>query len=273
MSRSDGEARDPSLVALIAQIARVRGFGCAAYKESCLRRRLAVRMRARGAHTFEEYARILREDDTEYERLLDALTINVTKFYRNRETWDTLARTYLPDLWAGRAGAVRAWSAGCASGEEPYTIAMLLLELARATGVEPAGARVDATDLDRTVLARAESGRFRAPAFEEMPPALAERYFAGEGERQVAPEVRALVRFRLHDLLREPPPEPPYDLILCRNVVIYFDRPTQERLFLQFAEALEPGGALVLGKVETLVGEARQRLRLDDTRERIYRRP
>jgi len=254
------------------QIARARGFACDAYKQSCLRRRLAVRMRARGVHTFDDYARVLREDEGEYERLLDALTINVTKFYRNPETWDALARDHLPELWARRDGAVHAWSAGCASGEEPYTMAILLLELARTSGVGAGGARVDATDVDRTILARAEAGRFRAPAFDEMPAALTERYFEGGGERSVVPAVRALVQFHLHDLLRAPPPGPPYDLIVCRNVVIYFDRPTQERLFLRFVDALRPGGALVLGKVETLMGEARSRLRLVDIRERIYRR-
>lgn len=263
--------RDPALTALMAQIADARGFGCAAYKESCLRRRLAVRMRARGVHSFEEYARILREDDGEYERLLDALTINVTKFYRNRETWEALAGRYLPDLWRDRRGAVRCWSAGCASGEEPYTVGILLLEQARRSGISAAGARIDATDVDRASLARAEAGRYRAPAFDEMPPELTSRYFTGRDERTVGDAVRRLVRFRHHDLLREPPPEPPYDLILCRNVVIYFDRPTQERLFLGFAEALDPQGVLVLGKVETLFGDARRRLRLDDTRERIYR--
>ena len=87
----------------------------------------------------------------------------------------------------------------------------------------------------------------------------------------MVPEVRARVRFHRHDLLREPPPAPPYDLILCRNVVIYFDRPTQERLFQGFADALAPGGVLVLGKVEPLFGPARARFRLDDARERIYR--
>jgi chemotaxis methyl-accepting protein methylase len=265
---------DPGLPALLAQIARARGLDCEAYKQSCLRRRLAVRMRARGAHSYTDYARVLAADGSEYDRLLDALTINVTKFYRNRETWDVLAERYLPERWSQRRGAVRCWSAGCASGEEPYTLAILLLECARQQGESGAPrAMVDATDLDRASLARAATGRYRATAFEEMPPALANRYCSRGEVREVAPTVRALVRFRQHDLLREPPPQPPYDVVLCRNVVIYFDRPTQDRLFAAFADALAPGGILVLGKVETLLGAARSRLRLDDTRERIYRRP
>jgi chemotaxis protein methyltransferase CheR len=265
---------DPGLAALLAQIARARGIDCEAYKASCLRRRLAVRMRARGARTYQDYARVLATDGEEYDRLLDALTINVTKFYRNRETWDALAARYLPELWAARRGAVRCWSAGCASGEEPYTLAILLLECARGgPGPEArTGPLVDATDLDRTSLERAAAGRYRAPAFEEMPPHLTARYCTAGETREVVPAVRALVRFRQHDLLREPAPHAPYDLVLCRNVVIYFDRGTQQRLFDGFADALAPGGVLVLGKVETLLGPARSRLRLDDTRERIYRR-
>jgi len=261
---------DPELTALMAQIARDRGFGCGAYKEGCMRRRLAVRMRARGVHTYDEYRRLLTGDPTEYDRLLDALTINVTKFYRNAETWAALAERFLPALWAARGGAVRAWSAGCASGEEPYTIAMLLLEQGGAAS-EVSRAAIDATDIDRASLARAQEGRYREAAFDEMPAALVHRWTAGAGERTVKPEVRALVRFAPRDLLREPAPHPPYDLIVCRNVVIYFDRPTQERLFQSFVDALQPGGILVLGKVETLMGDARKRLDLVDTRERIYR--
>ena len=263
--------RDPSLDALMAQITRDRGFGCQSYKESCLRRRLAVRMRARGVHTFTDYARVLSTQPDEYDQLLDTLTINVTKFYRNKETWDLLDQRYLPDLMASRDGAVRVWSAGCASGEEPHTLAVLLLEQRRRRPVG-ATARIDATDVDRTILARAEAGLYRAPAFEEMPAALTDRYFEPGDPRRVRDEVRALIRFRRHDLLKDPVPDGPYDLIVCRNVIIYFDRPSQERLFERFADALAPGGVLVLGKVETLFGAARGRLRLEEPRERIYRR-
>jgi chemotaxis protein methyltransferase CheR len=266
-------ADQAELAALLAQIARDRGMDCSGYKESCLRRRLAVRMRARGVHTFADYARVLEDDRAEYDRLVDALTINVTKFYRNRETWDLLAARYLPALWDARAGAVRCWSAGCATGEEPYTLAILLLEAARIRQRPlPSGARVDATDLDPGALAQAEAGAYRPPAFEELPADLGTRYFSPDEPRAVLPEVRARVRFHHHDLLRQPPPAAAYDLILCRNVVIYFDRATQERVFDGFADALAPEGCLVLGKVETLFGAARARFRLDDARERIYRR-
>jgi len=261
------------LAGLLAQITAVRGLACDGYKPSCLRRRLAVRMRARGVHTYPEYARVLQADANEYDRLLDALTINVTKLFRNREAWESLVTRFLPDLWRKRDGVLRCWSAGCATGEEPYTLAILLLEHARRAGGTATRCVVDATDLDPAVLARARGGRFRAAAFEETPPDIAERYFDAGDERMVAAAVRALVRFSQHDMLCQAPPTSPYDVIVCRNVVIYFGRPTQERLYHAFADALRPGGILMLGKVETLVGgDVRARFRLEDTRERIYRR-
>jgi len=266
---------DPSFKALTQKISRTRGIGCESYKEKCLKRRIAVRMRARGVHSYDDYSRLLDEDAHEYDQLLDALTINVTKFYRNAETWAALLRPYLVDLWRARRGRVRAWSAGCASGEEPYSIAVAIAEAARACGETPpwSHARVDASDIDRESLERTAAAEYPEVTFSEMPKDLLRRYFTADAPRRPVPEIRRLVRVLRHDLTRERPPDPPYDLIVCRNVVIYFDRPMQERLFLTFAQALTPGGLLLLGKVETLFGTARERLALEDPRERIYRRP
>jgi chemotaxis protein methyltransferase CheR len=262
--------------ALTQKITRARGLACDSYKDRCLRRRIAVRMRARGVHTFEAYSRLLDADTHEYDLLLDALTINVTKFFRNAETWHAL-QPRLDALWAARRGRLAAWSAGCASGEEPYTVAVALAEAARRAGPEGvatlAAARVDATDIDRVSLERTRAAAFPEAAFSEMPADLARRYFTVEAPRRPRPELQRLVHVARHDLTSQPPPDPPYDLIVCRNVVIYFDRPLQERLFTQFAEALAPGGLLLLGKVETLVGPARERLVLEEPRERIYRSP
>ena len=158
--------------ALTQKVSAARGLRCEAYKEKCLRRRLAVRMRARGVHTFEAYGRLLDEDTSEYDRLLDALTINVTKFWRNAGTWQALSDPYLRELWRARRGDVRAWSAGCASGEEPYTVAVALAEVARALGEEAvfatAEARIDATDVDRESLERTAAAQFPDSAFAEL---------------------------------------------------------------------------------------------------------
>jgi chemotaxis methyl-accepting protein methylase len=133
---------------------------------------------------------------------------------------------------------------------------------------------VDATDIDRQSLDRAAEARYRADAVAELPAALAERYLIRDGaECRVAPEIRRRVAISRLDLGSAPPLRASYDLILCRNVVIYFERPMQERVFNLFVDSLAPGGYLVLGKVETLFGPARDRLAIVNTRERIYRRP
>jgi chemotaxis methyl-accepting protein methylase len=267
------EGRDPALEALMQQIARTHGFRCDAYKTGCIRRRIMARMRARGAPGYEAYAALLRRDPVESQRLLDALTIHVSRFYRNPETWDLLAGTVIPDLWRRGGRAPRCWSAGCAAGEEPYTLAMLLAEEARRLGQPLPPALIDATDYDRPSLARAAAASYPRGAVKDLPADLARRYLEGDDPVTVVPELRGLIRAVPHDLTHEPPPAPPYELILCRNVVIYFDGPTQERIASALTGALQPGGCLLLGKVEALRGEARRRLVLENPRERLYRRP
>jgi chemotaxis protein methyltransferase CheR len=252
-----------AFLALTEKISRARGLSCGSYKDKCLKRRIAVRMRARGVHTFDDYGKLLDQDAHEYQDLLDALTINVTKFFRNLETWDAL-RPYLVALGETRP-TLRIWSAGCASGEEPFTIAVLVTEV-----LGEGRASIDATDIDRLSLERTGKATYPDGAFSEMPADLQRRYFR-DGEP--VQSVRNVVRVLAHDLTREPPPRPPYDLIVCRNVVIYFERQAQERLFQVFVNALAPGGVLLLGKVETLFGPARERLKLVDPRERIYVKP
>lgn len=269
---SDGDAEFERLT---RRLSAASGMSLEAYKDKCLRRRIAVRMRACGAASYDEYLEFLERNTDELARLQDALTINVTRFYRNPETWDAFRTGPLPQCWAARAGALRVWSAGCSSGEEPYTIAMIVAELAESSGHGDWLDRleIDATDVDRVSLERAAAGEYRVEAFQETPPAFVTRWTTETAAgRQVRPELRRQVRVSRLDLATEEPLRPVYDIIFCRNVVIYFDRPMQERLFQSFAMHLAPGGLLVLGKVETLLGAARDQLTLIDTRERIYRR-
>ncbi len=263
-----------SFEALSRRIVASAGITADVYKDKCLRRRIGVRMRACGVHTYDDYLRLLQSSPDEPARLRDTLTINVTRFYRNRETWDLMRAAVLPARW--RAGEpFTAWSAGCASGEEPYTLAMLLAELARERGDRRGldQVRIDATDIDAASLERATMASYRAESLSETPADLAQRYLAPElNGFRVARSLRDCVRVRRFDLGADQPLRPAYDLILCRNVVIYFDRPMQERLFLTFARHLTPGGVLVLGKVETLLGPARDLLEFIDARERIYQR-
>jgi chemotaxis methyl-accepting protein methylase len=264
---------DAGFAALTAKIARDRGFGCASYKEKCLRRRIAVRMRARGVHTYHDYAHVLDTDGAEYDRLLDALTINVTKLFRNWETYSAVAEKVVPALWS-TGEPISVWSAGCSSGEEPYSVAALFHRHAEDTGKLtelPARVRVLGSDIDARCLEAAERGTFEEGDFADTPSELRQRYFDAQSPFTIAPEVKRLVRFEKRDLLAQSPPAGPHHLIFCRNVLIYFDRETQERLFEAFHRVLAPGGFLVLGKVETLLGAARSRFVVVDARERIYR--
>jgi chemotaxis methyl-accepting protein methylase len=250
------------------------GVTLEAYKPKCLARRVAVRMRACAVHTYDDYLGVLDGEPAELERLHAALTINVTRFFRNPEVWAALS-AMLPALFT-LPGEVRCWSAGCASGEEAHTLAILLAHAAEAAG-RPDGldrVRIDATDIDRESLERTRAARYREAVLVETPEAVVRRWFRADGEALVVDSaLRAAVTVRAHDLTRDPAPVARYDLVACRNVVIYFDRAMQERLFGALHDALRPGGYLVLGKVETLVGAARERLELVDVRERIYRRP
>ncbi len=263
---------EQEFASLISKITRDRGFGCASYKDKCLRRRIAVRMRARGVHTYGDYARVLDADAREYELLLDALTINVTKLFRNWEVFDTLSRTVVPALWE-RDGPIRVWSAGCASGEEAYSLAVLFHRHAEERGELSRLGRVSilGTDIDRGCLDAAAKGETVKTAFTDTPPGIRERYFEASAPFNVRAEAANLVRVARHDLVSEPPPGV-FDLIACRNVIIYFDRDTQESLFERFYAALNPGRFLVLGKVETLLGPARVRFAPVAARERIFRR-
>jgi chemotaxis protein methyltransferase CheR len=262
---------DDGFAALTEKITRERGFGCASYKEKCVRRRIAVRMRARGVHTFEEYGLVLDRDRHEYDLLLDALTINVTKFFRNPETFAAIDRELVPALYARVEPQLRIWSAGCASGEEPYSLAMLMHRYAIAQGKRFDRVEVLGTDLDRASLAAADRAAYLEPTISDAPPEIRQMYFSMQPPYRIHRDVRARVQFRRHDLLREPFPEPQH-LIVCRNVIIYFDRATQEELFERFAAALLPGGFLVLGRVETLFGPARTMFAPVDGRERLFRR-
>ncbi|HJU66277.1 MAG TPA: protein-glutamate O-methyltransferase CheR [Gemmatimonadaceae bacterium] len=265
---------DDDFGALTEKISRERGFGCASYKEKCLRRRIAVRMRARGAHTYRDYGRILDGDPREWELLLDALTINVTKLFRNWETFAAIRQLVVPAVWARSEPALRVWSAGCASGEEAYSLAILFHAHATACGDvhRLGGLSVLGTDIDRGSLEAAGRAEYAEAAFADTPPPLRQQYFSDHAPHAVDPAVRGLVRFQRRDLLREPPPARDLHLITCRNVIIYFDRDTQEALFQRFHDALAPGGFLVLGKVETLLGVTRNQFAAVEPRERIFRR-
>jgi chemotaxis methyl-accepting protein methylase len=221
-------------------------------------------MRACGVGSLREYAALLEANPDEADHLLDALTINVTRFFRNAPSWWRLAELLPPPRPGGQ---FRAWSAGCATGEEAYTLAMLLADR------QGEAFTVDASDVDPACLRTGSEGRYGQATFQETPAPMLERWTEADGDgRRVIEQLRGRVRWKRHDLGTDSPPHPPYDLIACRNVVIYFTREAQDGLYHRLADALRPGGLLLLGKVELPVGTARARFQAVDLRERIYRR-
>jgi len=256
------------------KITRDSGFQCSSYKDKCLRRRIAVRIRARGASGCAEYSELLDSDPREYERLMRSLTVNVTKFFRNWETYSAIDQKVVPALMAGDDREVRVWSAGCSSGEEPYSLAILMHRHAatnRGKGLESVS--IVGTDIDTDCLEEAGRAVYGEAALGDTPADLREQYFPQTaGLRTMLPEVRRLVTFEARDLLQFKPPFDAAHLIVCRNVIIYLERPAQDALFSHFHNTLAPGGFLVLGKVETLLGESRGLFSPVNARERIFRK-
>jgi chemotaxis methyl-accepting protein methylase len=265
-----------AFMALTMKIARDRGFSATNYKHGCLRRRIAVRMRDCGADSYASYSGILDRDPAEYDKLIDALTINVTKLFRNAEAWEEMARTVCPALWALPAALIHCWVAGCSSGEEAYTLAAMWHHFATTNG-EMAGLkrlRITASDIDAVSLQAAAIGSYAPEAFIEVPAKIRDRYFtpAVDGRSSAVSELRAMIRFERRDLLQDAPPRGPVHMITCRNVIIYFDQQSQEALMQRFHDALAVNGYLMLGKVETLLGPTRTLFNVIDQRQRIFQR-
>lgn len=251
------------------------GFQLHFYKDACIRRRLAARMRAVGCATIEEYADHLLTDKSETDALIKALTINFSRFFRNPPTFRMLRDEILPSLFSGCILAGRdtlnIWSAGCAGGEEPYTLAIILRD-SFAHELSRVGVSIVATDVDPGVLSTAARASYGPESLEETPPSVRERHFTClDGRFQLDAAIRDMVSFRRGDLLM-PAPREEFDLVLCRNVLIYFDRSHQDAVLGNLAQSLRREGVLVLGKTETLLPEARRRFHAVCPVERIYRK-
>jgi len=261
--------QDYSRISLILK--EQQGFLLDGYKDMCIKRRIAARIRAVGLSCSEPYLDRLEKDPTEQEKLLATLTIHVSHFFRNPSTYAVLEQRVLPELLLrGRnnKSKLRVWSVGCSSGEEPYSIALLCRTLMREGDL----LSIIATDLSPKILLTAKRGRFPAERVKEIPAEILNRNFSQDsGCFQLHDPIRQLVRFFRHDILCDPPFYRA-DLILCRNMLIYFSREQQQQILCTLADTLLPGGYLVLGRAETLVHSCRDFFRCIDPAERIYQR-
>ena len=225
-------------------------------KHGLVSSRLSKRLRALGLSTFSDYYEHVTRDSNreEFTRMLDLISTNKTDFYREPRHFDFLREEILPQLESDKV--IRIWSSACSSGEEPYTIAMTLYD----SVADPAqwDWKILATDLSTRMLEQAEAGVYDEERVHDVPPETVKRHFLrGRGSREgmlkVKPHLSGMVRFRRVNLMDERfPIKTPLDLIFCRNVMIYFDRPTQERLVNKFYQYLKPGGHLLIGHSESL---------------------
>lgn len=275
MESTEDVAARGSLAPLIAQIERERGVDLSQYRPSYVERRLGTRLRALALPTYRGYAVHLTEHPAEYARLIDALTVNVTDFFRDPPVWDVIRGEVIPSILARKAAAghhaVRAWSAGCATGEEPYSLAMAFLA-AKGPKPERLLLTVTATDLDPLAMETAKRAEYNIAKTDHIPAAERARFVTrDEGRFRIRPEVTEKVRFRKMDLFSDEPPLS-MDLVLCRNVFIYFTREQQERVVGVFQRSLVRGGYLVLGRTEKMATEAGQGFEAVSGRERVYRK-
>lgn len=247
-----------------------KGFDLDSYKDRCIKRRIAARIRQLGFLHVSGYVARLALQPAEQLALLEALTIHVSQFFRNPTTFAVLEEKILPELLRTRPKEreLRIWSAGCASGEEPYSLALLCDELC----TRPEKVAIYATDISADILKKARQALYEPHRVAEVPDVVLKRYFTPEaGYYRLNEELRNRVRFFRNDILNDRPFHR-VDLILCRNMLIYFSPPQQEHILKTFAAALVDGGYLVLGRSETILSETRELFTCVHAAERIYRK-
>jgi chemotaxis protein methyltransferase CheR len=245
------------------------GLDCNGYREEYLKRRFAIRLRATGTNTYRRYVRYLQKNPEEYNLVIDNLVINYTTFFRDNDVYVHLEKSVLPRLF--KSNKVRIWSAGCATGEEPYSLAILVHKLL-GEKLSNYDVKILASDLDEDALAKAVKAEYSKKQLNCMRDSLIAKYFSNNCELyQVKDFVKQLVSFEKHDLMK-PSLRKGFDLILCRNVMIFFSRESQQQIHMHFYNALREGGYLVIGKAEVLSGLPSQKFLCDNVNCRVYQK-
>ncbi|HZQ22120.1 MAG TPA: CheR family methyltransferase [Terriglobales bacterium] len=264
-------SKEFGLTDLLEELFQDRGFDFRGYKRTSLERRFRKRMFQLSIPTYAAYRDFIREHPDEVDELLNTILINVTQFFRDPPAWEILRTEIMPPvLGAMKPGSVfRAWSAGCASGEEAYSIAILLTELL-GPRIQEFDVKVYATDVDDQALAAARRGEYSGDALRHMRPEWREKYFHGTGLFRVNRDIRRLVIFGKGNLAQDAPISH-VGLLLCRNVLIYFNSDLQGQVIPRLRYALDPGGILFLGKSESQLTNSTQFRRLNP-RWRMFQR-
>lgn len=216
------------------------------YKESQMKRRLKSLYEKKGYRSFVDFFKGMEKDKELYYEFLDRMTINVSEFFRNPNRWDVFEKTILPPFLKNNS-KLKIWSAACSTGEEPYTLAMILLKY-----LKPHQFQIIATDLDENVLSKAKIGVYNEKAIKDVPKDLLAKYFKQEGTiYQVSDELKKQIQFKKHNLLLDAY-EKNVDIIVCRNVLIYFTEEAKVEIYTNFSNSLNQNGILFVGSTEQI---------------------
>ncbi|MDD2898213.1 MAG: protein-glutamate O-methyltransferase CheR [Desulfuromonadaceae bacterium] len=268
------EISDEALAEINVILEDRRNFSMSMYKDKCMKRRVAIRMRSCRCDTTTAYCSLLQDSEKELDLLKKTLTIHVSHFFRNPSMFNQLQTVIFPYLFTladTSRERFRCLSLGCSSGEEPYSLGIILQEYFAREHLH-ASVDIHAYDIDSEIIAAAIKAEYNQDRLKELPDFLKERYFSQTGSRmQLSARIREMVAFHQQNIMEVGMIEP-CQLVLCRNTLIYFTRTEQEKILHGIAHILMTGGILVLGKSEALVGEARRLFASVCPTERIYRR-
>lgn len=243
----------------ISRIKAKLGIDLNLYKETQMKRRITTLRNKRGFPNFPSYFNALDSDEILLKEFIDRLTINVSEFYRNPKRWDVLQKTVLP-LLIRQKKELRIWSAACSTGEEPYSLAMMLKEYFPQITFQ-----IQATDIDEGVLKRAQQGVYQEQALKALPPSMRKKYFTEQlGLYTIDDALKSEIIFRKHNLLADSYPRN-IDLVLCRNVLIYFTDEAKEIIYQNFSKALHSNGVLFVGSTEQIFSPSKYDLGLMET--------
>jgi len=270
-------AKDRYLKKILEKIKQERNLDFSQYRERILARRVMARVRMNKRENFEEYYAYLRFHSEEMDSLMDAMTINVTEFFRDKDVYDVIENKVIPEMLSRKkrlkSHTIRIWSCGSSSGEEAYSVLILLAE-ALGTKLANYTLNIYGTDIDSQALAKAREGVYETRQFKNLTKektALIDKYFydVGNGRFWIREGYPPYMNFMYHDVIDDVPIDC-MDIILCRNLLIYFDRRLQEQVFEHFRMSLNKGGFLILGKVESLSGRVKDEFIEYDRNARIY---
>ena len=258
---------------LVRKISNSSGILLTGYRENYLRRRIDLRMKVLGIESYITYVRFLENNPDELKEAINAITVNVTEFMRDKTPFLFFRKEILPEIMERKkkvkSSLARFWSAACSNGEEPYSIGIC----SREALPEDWSVSIYATDIDENCLMRASQGIYSKEQLKNLEPALVQKYFTPCGrDFKIIVNKNLSVRFKKHDLTSESPISKHFDAVFCRNVMIYFNEKQKIKMLTNFNEALSDGGYLIIGKSETLPPEIRELFVPINVREKIFQK-